>query len=136
MSRWFLTPGVLRINIGQSLALSPENYLKFESLAVVNYPSSGPRYPPQSLIVAFSILIFLLLLILQIVVVKSQVDMVDLVDIVDPKDLVDIVDIVDIVNMVSRLDMMDFDIVMELGAQKFHKCPIFPLCFGSSCWTW
>ena len=113
MSRWFLTPGVLRINIGQSLALSPENYLKFESLAVVNYPSSGPHYPPQSLIVAFSILIFLLLLILQLVVVMSQVDMVDLVDIVDPEYSVDIVDIV---NMVSRLDMMDFDIVMELGA--------------------
>ena len=128
MSRWFLTPGVLRINIGQSLALSPENYLKFESLAVVNYPSSGPRYPPQSLIVAFSILIFLLLLILQFVVVKSQVDMVDLVDIVDPKDSMDIVDIV-----VSRLDMMDFDIVMELGARKFHKCSIFPLYFGRSC---
>ena len=106
MSRWFLTPGVLRINIGQSLALSPENYLKFESLAVVNYPSSGPRYPPQSLIVAFSILIFLL--ILQLVVVKSQVDMVDLVDIVDPRDSVDIV------SMLSKLDVMDFDIVMEL----------------------
>ena len=130
MSRWFLTPGVLRINIGQSLALSPENYLKFESLAVVNYPSSGPRYPPQSLIVAFSILIFLLIFILQHVVVMSQVDMVDLVDIVDPKDSVDIVDIV---NMVSRLDMMDFDIVMELGAQKIHKCSICPLCFGRSC---
>ena len=41
--------------------------------------------------------------------------MVDLVDIVDPKDSVDIVDIV---NIVSRLDMMDFDIVMELGARK------------------
>ena len=131
MSRWFLTPGVLRINIGRSLALSPENYLKFESLAVVNYPSSGPHYPPQSLIVAFSILIFLLLLILQLVVVMSQVDMVDLVDIiVDPKDLVEIVDIV---NMVSRLDMMDFDIVMELGAQKIQKCSICPLCFGRSC---
>ena len=125
MSRWFLTPGVLRINIGQSLALSPENYLKFESLAVVNYPSSGPRYPPQSLIVAFSILIFLLLLILQLVIVMSQVDLVDLVDIVDPKDSVDIV------NTVSGLDMMD--IVMELGAQKFHKCSIFPLYFGRSC---
>ena len=128
MSRWFLTPGVLRINIGQSLALSPENYLKFESLAVVNYPSSGPRYPPQSLIVAFSILIFLLLLILQPVVVKSQVDMVDLVDIVDPKDSVNIMDIV---NMVNRLDMMHFDIVTELGAQKFHKCPSFLCVLGA-----
>ena len=122
MSRWFLTPGVLRINIGQSLALSPENYLKFESLAVVNYPSSGPRYPPQSLIVAFSILIFLLLLILQLVVIMSQVDMVDMVDIVDSKDSVDIV------NMMSRLDLMDFDIVTELLVQKFHESSIFFLC--------
>ena len=130
MSRWFLTPGVLRINIGQSLALSPENYLKFESLAVVNYPSSGPRYPPQSLIVAFSILIFLLLIILRLVVIMSQVDMVDLLDIVDPEDSVDLVDIV---NMVSTLDMMDFDFVLELGAQKFHKYSIFPLCFRRSC---
>ena len=48
-------------------------------------------------------------------------------DKVDPKDSVDIVDIV---NMVSR---MDFDIVMQLGARKFHKCSIFPLCFGRSC---
>ena len=51
-------------------------------------------------------------------------------DKVDPKDSVDIVDIV---NMVSRLDMMDFYIVMDLGTRKFHKCSIFPLCFGRSC---
>ena len=127
MSRWFLTPGVLRINIGQSLALSPENYLKFESLAVVNYPSSGPRYPPQSLIVAFSILIFLLIFILQHVVVMSQVDMVDLVDIVDPKDSVDIVDIV---NMVSRLDMMDFDIVMDWEHENFTNARFFFCVLG------
>ena len=46
-------------------------------------------------------------------------------DIVDPKDSVDIVDIV---NMMSRLDMMHFDIVTELLAQKFHECAIFFLC--------
>ena len=128
MSRWFLTPGVLRINIGRSLALSPENYLKFESLAVVNYPSSGPRYPPQSLIVAFSILIFLLLLILQIVVVMSQVDMVDLVDIVDPKDSVDIVEIV---NMMSRLDMMDLILSWNWEHKIFTNVRFFLCVLGS-----
>ena len=54
-------------------------------------------------------------------------DLLKKMDKVDPKDSVDIV------NMMSRLDLMDFDIVTELGAQKFHKCLIFPLCFGRSC---
>ena len=49
-------------------------------------------------------------------------------DIVDPKDSVNIMDIV---NMVNRLDMMHFDIVTELGAQKFHKCPSFLCVLGA-----